>query len=175
MALLLCFLTSFHLRSIREPDIQALIRLLLLFSHSVISYSLWPHGLQHTRLPCPPSTRASSNSCPLSRWCHPTISSSAIPFSSCLQHFPASGSIVTNWLFTSGGQNIGASASALVLPMNIQDWFSLGLTGLISLPSSPSAGFLNKVTFFASTPCLSDLLACFMASRASLDSVAQSS
>ena len=95
---------------------------LLLFSHSVMSNSLGPHGLEHARLPCPSSTpRACSNSCPLSRWCHPTISSSAVPFSSCLQSFPASGSFLMSWLFESGGQSIGASAS--VLPMNIQDWF----------------------------------------------------
>ena len=94
---------------------------------------LQPHGLQHTRLPCPsPSPRACSNSHPLSRWCYP-ISSSVIPFSSCLQSFPSSGSFQMSLLFASGGQNIGTSAS--VLPMNIQGWFPLGLTGLISLQS----------------------------------------
>ena len=93
-----------------------------------------PNGLQHTRLPCPlPSPRACSNSCPSSRWCHPTISSSVISFSSCLQSFPASGSFPVSWLFTSGGQSIGASAS--LLPMNTQDWFPLGWTGWISLQS----------------------------------------
>ena len=108
--------------------------LLLLFSRSVVSDSLWPPGLQHTRLPCPsPSPRACSNSSPLSQWCHPTISSSVVPFSSCLQTFPTSGSFLMSQLFTSGGQSIGTSAS--VLPMNIQDWFPLGLTGLISLLS----------------------------------------
>ena len=91
-----------------------------------------PDGLQHTRLPCPsPTPRACSNSYPLSRWCHPTISSSVIPFFSCLQSFPASGSFPVSQFFTSGGQRIGASAS--VLQINIQGWFSLGLTGLISL------------------------------------------
>ena len=101
----------------------------LQFSHSVKSNSLWPHGLQHTRLLCPsPTPRAYSNSCPLSRWCHPTISSSVIPFSSCLQSFPASGSFLVSQLFASIGQSIGASASASVLPMNIQDWFPLRLT-----------------------------------------------
>ena len=90
------------------------------------------HGLQHTRLPCPSlSPRVCSNSCPLSWWCHPTISSSVAPFSSCIQPFLASGSFPMNWLFISGGQNIGAVAS--VLPMNIQGWFPLGLTGLILL------------------------------------------
>ena len=92
--------------------------------------------LQHVRLPCPsPTPGACSNSCPLSWWCHPTISSSVIPFFSCLQSFPASGSYPMSQFFTSGGQSIGASASASVLPMNIQDWFPLGLTSLISLQS----------------------------------------
>ena len=86
--------------------------------------------LQHTRLPCPSlSPRVCSNSCPLSRWCYPTISPSAAPFSFCFQSFPASGSFPMNWLFTSGGQSVGASVSASVLPMNIQGWFPLGLTG----------------------------------------------
>ena len=88
--------------------------------------SLWPHGLQQARLPCPsPTPRTYSNSCPLSQWCYPTISSSVIHFSSCLQSFPASGSFLVSQFF---GQNIGASASASVLPMNIQGWFPLGLT-----------------------------------------------
>ena len=92
----------------------------LLFSCSVVSASLWPHGLQHTRLPCPlPTPGAYSNSCRLSWWCHPTISSSVIPFSSCLQSFPASGSFQMSQFFTSGGQCIGVSASASVLQMNI--------------------------------------------------------
>ena len=104
------------------------------FSCSVMSDSLWPHGLQHTRPPCPsPTPGAYSNSCPSSLWCHPTISSSVIPFSSCLQSFPASGPLPISQLFTSGGPSIGVSASASVLPMNIQDWFPLGLTDLISL------------------------------------------
>ena len=96
--------------------------------------TLRPHELQHARLPCPsPSPWACSNSCPLSRWCHPTISSSVFPFSSHLQSFPASRSFLMSQPFTSGAQSIGASASASVLPMNIQDWFPLELTGLISL------------------------------------------
>ena len=99
------------------------------FSCSVVSNSLWPHGLQHARLPCPsPTPRACSNSCPSSQWCHPSISSSFVPFSSCPQSFPALGSFPVSHLFLSGGQTIGASASASVLPMNIQDWFPLGLT-----------------------------------------------
>ena len=104
------------------------------FSRSVDS--LRPHGLQHTRLPCSsPTPKACSNSCPSTWWCHPTISSSVIPFSSCLQSFPASGSFPVSQLFISGGQSTGASASASVLPMNIQGWFPLELTGLISLRS----------------------------------------
>ena len=104
----------------------------LLFSGSAVSNSLQPHGLQHARLPYPsPTPRACSNSCPVSQWCHRTISSSVICFSSCLQSLPASGSFLVSWLFTSDGQSIGVSASASVLPMNIQDWFPFGLTGLI--------------------------------------------
>ena len=106
------------------------------FSHSVISDSFLPHGPQHAVLPCPPPTpRACSNSCPSSQWYHPIISFSVIPFSSCLQSFPASGPFPMSQFFTSGGQSIETSASASVLPMHIQDWFPLGLTGLISLQS----------------------------------------
>ena len=106
------------------------------FSHSVMSDSLPSQGLQHTRPPCPSLTpRACSNSCPLSQWCHPAISSSVVPFSSCLQSFPASGSLPVSQFFTSGGQSIGVSASASLLPMNIQDWFPLGWTGWISFLS----------------------------------------
>ena len=106
------------------------------FSHSVVSSSLRPHGLQHARLPCPsPTPRACSNSRPLSWWCHPAISSSVVPFSSCPQSLPASESFPVSRLFQAGGQSIGTSASASVLPMNIQDWFPLGWTGLISLQS----------------------------------------
>ena len=101
-----------------------------------MSHSLWPHGLQHIRLPCPsPSPGVCSNSCLSSWWCHPFISSSVVPFSSCLQTFPASESFPMSQFFTSDGQNIGVSASASVLPMNIQDWFPLGWTGWISLQS----------------------------------------
>ena len=107
-----------------------------LFSRSVVSDSLRPHGLQHTRPPCPsPTPGVCSNSCPLSRWCHPTILSSVVSFSSCLQFFTTSGSFQMSQFFTSGGQNIGVSTSASVLPMNIQDWFPLGWTGWISLLS----------------------------------------
>ena len=99
------------------------------FSHSVMSDSLWPHGLQHARLPCPsPSPGTFSNSCPLNQWCHLIISSSVIPFFSCLLSFPALGSFPMSQLFALGGQSIRASALASVLPMNIQGWFPLGLT-----------------------------------------------
>ena len=115
------------------------------FSHSVVSDSLQPHGLQHARLPCPsPTPRACSNSGPSSPWCHPTISSSVIPFSSHLQSFPASGSFQMSQLFSSGGQHIGASVS--VLPMNIQDWFPLGWTGWISLQSKGLSKVFSNTT-----------------------------
>ena len=118
----------------RVKDLIPLLRGLQ-FS-SVLSDSLWPHGLQHARLPCPsPTPRVYSNSCPSSGWCHPTISSSVISFSSHLQSFPASESFPTSQHFTSRGQNVGISASASVLPMNTQDWFPLGWTGWISLQS----------------------------------------
>ena len=97
------------------------------FSHWVVSDSWWPHGLQLAKPPCPsPAPRAYSNSCPLSQWCHPTILSSVVPYSSCPQSFPASGSFQMSEVFASGGQSIGVSASASVFPMNIQDWFPLG-------------------------------------------------
>ena len=115
--------------------------------HSVVSDSLRPHGLQRTRLPCPsPTPRACSNSCPSSRWCHPTITFSVVPFSSCLQSFPASGSFPMSWFFPSGGQSIGTSASASVLPMNIQDWFSLGWTSWISLQSKGLSRVFSNTT-----------------------------
>ena len=101
-----------------------------------MSDSLWSRGLQHARLLCPSlSPRVCSNWCPLSQWCHPTISSSVTPFSTCPQFFPASGSFPMSQLFTSGGQGIGASASASILPMNTRDWFPLELSGWISLQS----------------------------------------
>ena len=115
------------------------------FSPSVLSDSLWTHGLQHTRLPCPtPIPGTCSNSCPLSQWCHPTISSSVIPFSFCLQSFPVLGSFPLSQFFTSGGQSIGVSASASVLPMNIQDCFPLRLTGWISLQSKGLSGVFSN-------------------------------
>ena len=119
---------------------------LLLFNLSVVSESLWPHGL-HTTLLCPsPSPGVFSDSCSLSQWCHPTISSSVIPFSSCLQSFPASGSFLRSKFFASGGQSIGVSTSASVLPMNIQNWFPLGLTGLTSLWSKGLSRVFSNTT-----------------------------
>ena len=112
-----------------------------------MSNSLWPHGLQHARPPCPsPTPEACSNSCPSSRWCHPTISSSVIPFSSCLQSFLASGSFPRSQFFATGGQSIGASASASVLPMNVQDWFPWGLTSWISLQSKGLSRVFSNTT-----------------------------
>ena len=117
------------------------------FSLSVMSNSLRPHGLQHARLFCPsPTPGACSDSYPLSWWCHPTISSSTIPFSSCLQSYPPSGSFSVSQFFASGGQSIGASASASVLPMNIQDWFPLGLTSLISLQTKGFSRVFSNTT-----------------------------
>ena len=118
---------------------------LIFFSPTVMSDSLQPHGLEHSRLPCrSPYPRACSNSCPLSQWCHPTISPSVIPFSSCLQSFQVSVSFPMSQFFISGAQSIGVSASAWVLPMNIQEWFPLGWTGWISLqPKRLSRVFFN--------------------------------
>ena len=121
--------------------------------------TLGPQGIWHARLPCPsPSPQICSNSCPLS-WCYPTISFSIIPFSSCLQSFPTSGSLPISWLFASGGQSIEASASALVLPMNIQGWFPLGLIDLLSLQSKGLSKIFSSTTvwkhqFFSSQPSL---------------------
>ena len=127
----LCFLEESKLSSVQ-------------FSRSVVSHSLQPHGLQHTRLPCPsPTPRADSNSCPLHWWCHPTISSSVIAFSSHLQSFPASGSFPMSQFFASGSQSIGISASASVLPMNILDCIPLGWTGWISLQSKGFSSLLQ--------------------------------
>ena len=130
------------------------------FSCSVTSNSLRPHGLQHARPPCPSSTpRACSDSCPLSQWCHPTISSSVVPVSSCPQSFPAPGSFPMSHIFTSGGQSIGVWASASVLPMNILDWFPLGWTSWISLQSKGlwrvfSNTTVQKHQFFGAQPSL---------------------
>ena len=117
------------------------------FSRSVVSDFLRPHELQHARPPCPlPTPRAYPNSRPLSRWCHPSISSSVVPFSSCPQSFPASGSFQMSRLFTSGGQSIGVSASTSVIPMNTQDWSPLGWTGWISLQSKGLSRVFSNIT-----------------------------
>ena len=131
-------LYMYHELPYQYPSVQ--------FSRSVVSNSLWHHGLQHARLPCPLLTpRAYSNSCPSSPGCHPAISSSVVPFSSCLQSFPASGSFQMSQFLTSGGQSIEVSASASVLPMHIQCWFPLGWTGWIYLQcKGPSRVFFNK-------------------------------
>ena len=117
------------------------------FSHSIMSDSLQSHGPQHARPPCPsPTPGVYSNSCPLSRWCYPAILSFVIPFSSCLQSFPASGSFPMSQLFASGRQNIGVSALASVLPMNILDWFPLEWTGWISLQSKGLSTVISNTT-----------------------------
>ena len=117
------------------------------FSSSVLSNSLQPHELQLTRPPCPsPTLGVHPNSCPLSLWCHPTISSSVVPFSSCPQSLPASGSFQMSQLFTSGDQNVAVSASTSVLPMNTQDWFPLGWIGWISLRSKGLSRVFSNTT-----------------------------
>ena len=117
------------------------------FSRSVVSDSLGPHESQHTRPPCPsPTPGVYPNSCPLSQWCHPNISSCFVPFSSCPQSFPASGSFPMNWNFSPCGQNIGISASTSVLPMNTQDWSPLGWTGWISLQSKGLSRVFSNIT-----------------------------
>ena len=127
-------------------------------SVTVMSDFLRPHGLQHTRPPCPsPTPRACSNPCPSSRWCHPTISSSVVPFSSCLQSFPASVSFLMSKFFASGGQSIGALASASILPVNIQGWFPLGWTGLISLQPKELSRVFNTTFKSISSSVLSFL------------------
>ena len=131
---MLMFLLSFHI-------------VVLLFSCSVMSSSLQPHGLQHARPPCPsPTPRVYSNSYPLSRWCHPTISSSVIPFSSHLQSFPASESFPVSQFFASGGQSVGVSASASILPVDSQDWFCLGWTSWIPSQSKGLSGVFSNNT-----------------------------
>ena len=157
-------LTLYDLMALPGSSVHGILQARILEWDGVVVQShsrAWlfrPHGLQHTRLPCPsPSPRVYSNSCSLSQWCHPTISSSAITFSSCLLSFPASGSFPMSQLFTSGGLSIGASASASVLPMNIQGWFPLALTGLISLQSKGLLRVFSNTTvqkhqFFSPQP-----------------------
>ena len=161
----------YRLWSILNTDSRLKLELVLLITHSgplyivvvhllsCIQLFVWPHGLQHTRLSCPSSSLGiHSNSSPLNWWCHSSISSSVTPFSSCPQSFPASGSFPVSWLFTSGGQCIGASTS--VLPMNIEGWLPLGLTGLITLLSKGLSRVFHSTTvwkhqFFSTQPsCL---------------------
>ena len=148
------WLTSFKWQSL---DLSILLQMalyhafyswvMLLFSHSVGSDSFWPHGLQHNRLPCPsPSPGACSNSCSFILWCHPTISSYIVPFSSWLQSFPASGSFPMSQFFILHGQIIRGSASASILPKTIQDWFPLGWTGWISLQSKGLSRVFSSTT-----------------------------
>ena len=145
---------------INESLLNFIQRCSVQFSRSVVSNSLQPDELQHARPPCPsPTARVYPKPCPLSQWCHPTISSSVAPFSSCPQSPPASGSFPMSWLFALGGPSIGASASASVLPMNVQNWFPIGLTGLISLlPKGLWSVFSSttvwKYQFFGALPSL---------------------
>ena len=135
---------------------------LVQFSRSVVSDSLWPHEPQHARPPCPsPTPGVYSNSRPLSQWYHPIMSSSVIPFSSCPQSFPASGSFLMSQLFSSGGQSIGVSVSASGLPMNTQDWFPLGWTGQISLQSKG----LSRVFFNTTVENINSLALSFLYSQ----------
>ena len=130
-----------------KMNMSKIISIIVRFSRSVVSDSLWPHGLHHIRLPCPsPTPRIYSNSCPSSQWCHPTISSSVVLFSSRLQSFSASGSFLMSQFFASGGQRIGVSASTSFLPMNIQDWFPLGWTGWIALQSKGLSRVFSNTT-----------------------------
>ena len=136
-------------RGLLGSSIHGILQANMLFSCQVTYDYLRPHELQRTRLPCPsPSPGVCSDSCPLSLWCHSTISSSVVPFFSCPLSFPASGSFPMSRLFISGSQSIGASTSALVLPINIQGWFPLGLTGLIlECKPFPSPGDRTRVSY----------------------------
>ena len=152
--------TAPHTAHLSRPLILLRPASLVSFSRSVVFDSLWPHGLQHASLPCPSlSPRVCSNSCPLSQWYYLTISSSVVPFSFRLQAFPALGPFPMSWFSPSGGQTIGPSASASVLPMNIQDWFSLGWTDWISLLSKGLSRVFSSITvwkqqFFGTQPSL---------------------
>ena len=158
--LLQIFKEKYNITGRVEAPVYFSLMLFLLFSNEVMSDTLWLHELQQNRFPCPSlSLGVCLNSCPLSQWCHPTISSSVVPFSSCLKSFPASGSFLMSWLFASGGQSIGASVSTSVLPMNIQGWFPLGLIGLISLLSKGLSRVFPNITvqkyqFFNEMPSL---------------------
>ena len=135
----LLLLNNFYASFLKDISVQ--------FSRSVVSDSLWPHELQHARPPCPsPTPRVHPNSCPLSRWCHPAISSSVVPFSSCPQFLPASESFPMSQLFASGGQSTGVSTSTSVPPMNTQDWSPLEWTGWISLQSKGLSRVFSNTT-----------------------------
>ena len=145
--LIACLCTSMMLKGVDTEDILAILLMSVQFSRSVVSDSLRPHELQHARPPCPsPTPGVYSDPCPLSWWCHPAISSSVVPFSSCLQSLPASGSFPVSQLFSWPGQSIGVSASASVLPMNTQDWSLLGWTGWISLQSKGLSRVFSNTT-----------------------------
>ena len=132
-----------HLMRVKEESERASVQ----FSRSVVSDSLWPHKLQHARPPCPsPLPRIHPNPCPSYRWCHPAISSSVVPFCSCSQSSPASGSLPMSQLFAWGGQSIGVSASTSVLPMNTHDWSPLGWSGWISLQSKGLSRVFSNTT-----------------------------
>ena len=136
-------LLNYHIADAIKSNLQCSVQ----FSHSVMSDSLQPHESQYARPPCPsPTPGVYPNSCPSSRWCHPAISSSVVPFFSCPQSLPASGSFPMSQLFTSGGQSIGVSALASVLPMNTQDWCPLGWTGWISLQSKGLSRVFSNTT-----------------------------
>ena len=139
---------TYHLhRAYHVPDATQSIFSSVQFSCSVMPDFLWPHEPQHARPPCPsPTPGVHPNPCSLSWWCHPTISSSVVPFSSCPQSFPASGSFIRSQLFTWGGQSIGVSASTSVLPMNTQEWSALGWTGWISLQSKGLSRVFSNTT-----------------------------
>ena len=142
-----CSLSEIHLFLRIMLTMETFIRTLFQFSCSVVSDSLWPHELQHARPPCPsPTPRVYPNSCSSSQWCHPVISSSVIPFYSCPQSFPASGSLPMSQFVASGGQSIGVSASTSVLPMNTQDWSPLGWTGWLSLQSKGLSRVFSNTT-----------------------------
>ena len=136
-----------HFKNYTKKDFIEHMGLSGQFSHSVVSNSLWPQGLQHARFPCPSSTPGACwNSCPLSQWCHPTILSSVFHLSSCLQLSPVSESFLMHQFFTSGDQSIGVSASASLLPMNTRDWSPLGWTGWISLQSKGLSRVFSSTT-----------------------------
>ena len=143
------FVSSFFLSILFSRFIQIVESIQLSSVQLLSCVSLRSHGLQHARPPCPsPAPGVYSNSCPLSQWCHPAISSSVVPFSSCLQSFTASGSFQMSQFFPSGGRSIGASASASALPMSIKDWYILVLTSLISLKSKGLSRVLSNATFW---------------------------